>query len=281
MDTVATNQIVSGTGMVLVGSAAAVLWWRISGAQLRWFAVGIGLWVVGVAIKVVFSLLAAAPLLGFLKDQCPYWLFVTLSSLYVGIESSLCEIGLTLLLVLLWRAPGRDASRAIAVGTGAGAFEAILLGLAAGIAGITFALVDHPQLVEARDAVERIHLSTPLIWLIGPVERILAILCHMSSRALVLLGITKRRYWLVLWGFVLFTFIDSVAGATHVAGLMGEISLWWIELAVAPAAVASVFIIYWVWRRWGGPDTALPVPTQGPTEGFSESGPVNEETTED
>src|SRR5262249_56865566 len=42
---------------------------------------------------------------------------------------------------------------------------------------------------------------TPLYWLAGPVERIMAILCHASSRALILLGVSKRRYELALWGF--------------------------------------------------------------------------------
>jgi hypothetical protein len=34
---------------------------------------------------------------------------------------------------------------------------------------------------------------TPLFWLVGPVERVIAILCHASSRALILLGTARQR----------------------------------------------------------------------------------------
>src|SRR5262249_60634397 len=65
---------------------------------------------------------------------------------------------------------------------------------------------------------------TPLYWLAGPVERIMAILCHASSRALILLGVSKRRYELALWGFLLFTLLDGMAGAFPVAALLVTIS---------------------------------------------------------
>ncbi|HOD51323.1 MAG TPA: YhfC family glutamic-type intramembrane protease [Candidatus Hydrogenedentes bacterium] len=258
MEATIVNELISGTGMILVGTIAAVLWWWISRAQLRWFAVGVGLWVVAVAVKVGIAILTNGPVIGFFKGHLPNWLFITLGGLYVGVESSLCEIGLTLLLVLLWRAPGRDAGRATAVGTGAGAFEAILLGVVAVCTGLVFAFVDHPQVAEARDVAEKVMATTPLIWLIGSVERVLAILCHMSSRTMVLLGVTKRRYWLIFWGFLLFTYIDSAAGAAHVSGSVGRVSMWWIELAIVPAAAASVLVLPWCWRKWGKPEEAAP-----------------------
>jgi hypothetical protein len=82
------------------------------------------------------------------------------------------------------------------------------------------------------------------------VERITAILCHASTRALVLLGVSKKRYMLVFWGFLIFTLLDGVAGGVHVAGLMGKISVWWIELAILPFAAVSVPVLVWCYRRW-------------------------------
>ncbi|MFO7976701.1 MAG: hypothetical protein R6V12_18960 [Candidatus Hydrogenedentota bacterium] len=66
----------------------------------------------GAAIKVGIAVFTKATVVGFFEDQFPHWSFVTLSGLYVGIESSLCEFGLTLLLVLFWRAPGRTRGNA-------------------------------------------------------------------------------------------------------------------------------------------------------------------------
>ena len=93
--------------------------------------------------------------------------------------------------------------------------------------------------------------TTPLVFLVGPVERIIAILCHTSSRALVLLGVARGRwFWPFLGGFVIMTAIDAVAGYVHLAGLMGEVSVWWIELALAPAALLSIPILIWCTRNW-------------------------------
>ncbi len=49
--------------------------------------------------------------------------------MYGGLLSSCTEVGLTWLAVAIWHDFGRDAARAIGIGVGAGAFEAILLGL--------------------------------------------------------------------------------------------------------------------------------------------------------
>src|SRR5205085_10619814 len=93
--------------------------------------------------------------------------------------------------------------------------------------------------------------TTPLLWLIGPVERLLAMLGHASSRALVLLGLAHQSRWMIFGGFAIFTIVDGIGGAglvffkTHAA-----FSLWWIELAIVPPALLSVFILRWCYRRW-------------------------------
>jgi hypothetical protein len=171
--------------------------------------------------------------------------------LYVGIQSSVFEMGFTLLAFLIWRQLGRDAGRAIAIGVGAGAFEALLLGIGAVATGLTLSLVHGPQVEKTLEGLTQIAAITPLLWLIGPVERIIAILCHASTRALLLLGMAKKKYSLAFWGFLIFTLLDGIAGGVHVAGLIGKISMWWIELALVPFAVVSVFVLIWCYRRWG------------------------------
>jgi hypothetical protein len=82
------------------------------------------------------------------------------------------------------------------------------------------------------------------------VESILAVLCHASSRALILLGITHRRWAMIFWGFALFTAIDAIAGAAHVSEKLETFSVWWIELAILPIALVSGAVLKACYRRW-------------------------------
>jgi len=242
--------VVSGFGMMAVAILAFLLGRRVSRVQVRWFWVGVGLWTIAVALKIVCAVLTNALVLNSLKGL-PHPVYVGLGALHVGVQSSIFEMGFTLLAVLIWHQLGRDAGRAIAIGVGAGAFEAFLLGVGAAVSGLALMVVQGPDVEKALEALEQIASVTPLLWLIGSVERIIAILCHASSRALILLGVTKKRYMLVFWGFLIFTLLDGIAGGVHVAELIGKISMWWIELAILPFALVSVPILIWCWKRWG------------------------------
>lgn len=252
----------SGVGMMLVAVIAVVWWWRIARVQIRWFWVGVGLWTVAVALKIGCAVLSNAFVLKSLKEL-PHPLYVALGALFCGVQSSVFEMGLTLAAVLIWKQLGRDAGRAITIGVGAGAFEAFLLGIAPVMtaAALMLGLVPNAEKVAAQ--VGKVAATTPLFWLAGPVERVIAILCHAATRALVLLGVSKKKYTLVLWGFLIFTLLDGVAGGAHVAGLLGKISTWWIELAILPFALASWFVVVWCYRRWPedrhGVPAALPI----------------------
>jgi hypothetical protein len=240
----------SGSGMMVVAIVAFIFWWRFARVQVRWFWVGAGLWTVAVALKIGGSLLAEESVLNWLAGL-PEPLYATLGGLYVGVQSSVFEMGLTLLAVLIWHRLGRDADRAIAVGVGAGAFEAFLLGVGVLASAASLASAEGPELEEALKGLEQTAAVTPLYWLAGPVERIFAILCHASSRTLILLGVTRKKYALVFWGFLLFTLLDSVAGGAHVAGLIGQVSTWWVELALLPVVLVSVPVLIWCRKRWG------------------------------
>jgi len=236
--------------MVLVAIVAAVFWWCFSRSQLRWFWVGVGLWTISVVLKIACALVTNPLVLPPLEDL-PFPLHVTLGALYSGVHSSLFEMGFTLLAVLIWHQLGRNAGRAIAIGVGAGAFEAFLLGLVAFASGFALIFVEGKAGEEALKGLEHAASITPLYWLAGPVERIIAILCHASSRALILLGVAKKRYMLIFWGFLIFTLLDGVAGGAHVGGFVGKISAWWVELAILPCGLVSIPILIWCYRRWG------------------------------
>jgi len=249
--------LVSGLGMIVVAAAAVIYWRWVSHARFRWFWIGAGLWTVAVAVKVLAALATNAAVIGWLKGSLPYPLFVACAGVFGGLQSSLCEMGFTLLAVWIWRALGRDAGQAIAIGVGAGAFEAMLLGLGS-LVGVATAIAGLPGTEPIRQELGKVAATTPLFWLVAPAERVIAILCHASSRALVLLGVPQRRWMMVFWGFVIFTSIDGIASAVLVSGKMGTFSIWWIELTLLPFALVSIEILAWCYRRWGKPRGDLP-----------------------
>ncbi len=250
MNTNALLGLVSACGMMFVAVASVVYWRRKTRVAYRWLWVGTGLWTVAVALKIGCALLMNAAVLGFLGRQLPHWLFVVTGGLYVGIQSSLFEIGLTFVAVLIWKSLGRDADRAIGIGVGAGAFEAFLLGISSLIA-VGIVLAGLPGAEQVGKTFDVVAATSPVFWLLAPVERVIAIICHAATRALVLLGVTHRKPWMVVGGFLLFTVLDGIAGAAHVSGIIGKISMWWIELAILPCALVSIPALRWCYGRWG------------------------------
>src|SRR5439155_14609179 len=139
-------------------------------------------------------------------------------------------------------------NRAIAIGVGAGATEALLLG-AVVVGAVTVAATGLPGGAEIAEGLGERQSATPLFWLIGPVERVLALFGHASSRALALLGVTYRRSTMVYCGLALLATIDGIAGAAILLSKTSTpFSPWWIELAISPIALLSVGVLRWCYR---------------------------------
>ena len=236
--------LVIGLGVLLLSLASVLIWRSVSRVGLKWFGVGALLWVVAVPPKLGLFWLASPRVIGHLKEGLPYPYFIAAAGLYVGAVSSAFEMGVTWTAARLWPRLGRDAGRAIAIGLGAGAFEALLLGLAA-LAGALAIAAE----VEDAEEVRKVIASTSLFWLLPLVERLMALLGHASTRALVLLGVAKGKPLMVCWGFLLFAATDGVAGAFLVTG-SHESHPWWAELAVSPDALIGIPILWWCYRRW-------------------------------
>jgi uncharacterized membrane protein YhfC len=244
--------LLSGIGMIIVGCASIAFCSYRLRPRFRWYWAGAGIWLIAVVLKFLCAFTANPRVFPFLKESVSHPVFVVLGSLYVGIQSSVFEMGVTLAAVLVWRRIAFDAARGLAIGVGAGAFEALLLGLASTIsASVAIANVAGTEAVG--EQVQLAAATTPLFFLVGPIERIIAILCHVSTRALILLGVVKNRPLLVVYGFAIFTLLDGIAGGAHLTGAIRTVSLWWIELAVLPFAIISVPIIRWCYRNWAGP----------------------------
>ena len=238
--------LLAGLGILLISLASVVIWRNVSRLGIKWFGVGALLWAVAVPPKILFFWLGSPRVLGPLKEGLPYAYFIAAAGLFVGIVSSAFEVGVTWGAARIWPRLGRDAGRAIAIGLGAGAFEALLLGLAALGGALAIAMA-----ADAEDTEEilRIAATTPLFWLVPPVERLFSLLGHASTRALVVLGVAKGKPLMVCWGFLLFAATDGVGGAFLVTG-SHESHPWLAELAASPDALIGIPILWWCYRRW-------------------------------
>ena len=245
--------LVPGPLMVLVALTAVLIWRRRSGAAWRWFWVGAAVWLVAVVIKFTWAYFLNAPILRLLDKCLSQHAYVLAGGAYIGLQSSVCEMGLTLAAALIWRQMTRDAPRGVAVGVGAGAFEAALLGIGSFI-GIAAALSGK---VPGAEQLAQVARMTPLVWLAGPVERVIAILCHTATRSLILLGVARRRWSLFWWGFLIFAGLDGVAGLYHMGAFPAGASMWWVELSVLPFGLVSVPLILWCVRHWPGSEPAI------------------------
>jgi hypothetical protein len=222
-------------------------------ASWKWLLLGAGVWFVGVVFKFIVALLANTPVLELFKSMFGQFGYLALGATYIGLLTGVFEIGITLAFALLIRSIYEDRDRALSIGLGAGLVEALLIGFSS--IGNYLTVVTGTASTDAiMGALAQAVAVTPVLWLVSPVERIIAILCHVSSRILVLYGFMRRQYRYFWAGFALLTALDAIAGYFHLAGLINKMSLWWIELILLPFAIISIPIIIWCYRHWQDSD---------------------------
>ncbi len=239
-------QVASGALMMLVALVAVFFWKFKSRVQWRWFWAGAAIWTVGVALKFAVALPLNPIFFAAMKFSAGWNL--GLGSAYLGLLTGIFEIGVTLAAALIWRRLAADPARALAVGLGAGAFEALLLGLAAFAGSIAALASGQTELVLKSLTV--MAAQTSLLWLTGPAERVIAILAHTASRVLVLRAVAGRT-WFGAWaGFVWLSALDAVAGLALLTGMTASGSMWRIELMLLPFGILSIPLILWAIRRW-------------------------------
>jgi len=251
-------QSVSGGLMMVVALAAVVAWRLHSRVQWRWIWAGAGIWTVGVIFKFAVAI-PLNPLFVHKGGPVTGWQLLA-GSIYCGLLTGIFEIGVTLGAALIWRRLAAEPKRAVAVGLGAGAFEALLLGFGA-FAGPLIAIAAG-QADLAVKSIVALSAHTPLLWLAGPAERVITILAHTASRVLVLRSVAQGG-WLGFWaGFAWLSAVDLVAGAALLSGMTTSGSLWLVELMIFPFGIFSVPITLWALRRW--PTITADTQTQSP-----------------
>jgi hypothetical protein len=133
---------------------------------------------------------------------------------------------------LIWRRLASDARRAIGIGLGAGAFEAVFFGV---------------QEMWSREVVAAA-FSTTLI-LAPAAERIIVIVCHTVVRAMVLFAVATRRWSWFGAAFIFFSALDGLCGFYILTGAW-PMHAWLIEFSYATFAIAAIPILKYLWRHW-------------------------------
>lgn len=246
MNAILYQQVLSG-GLMTVVALAAVVWWKArSGVGWRWFWAGAGLWTIGVALKFAVAIPLNPVFIGKGGHSPPFGL--TAGIFYCGLMTGIFEIGITLAAALVWRSLASTPNRAVAVGLGAGAFEALLLGVSAALGPwVAISLGYREQLVQD---LTRISALTPLFWLAGPTERLIAIAAHTAARVLVLSAVAGRT-WTGFWaGFTWLSLVDLLAGVALLTGMTASDSIWWVELMILPFGILSIPLTRYALKHW-------------------------------
>lgn len=185
--------LLSGAGMIAVG-AVAVYGWRRR-ADTVYFLFGAVSWAVAIAVKIAMDLTVTLPFKALLPETLTG---VLLLGFYYGLRTGFFESGIPWAAARLvkWK-PTFD--QAVAVGIGAGAAEAVVLGLLSMLSVLTFILV--PGLVDtyppATQASLQLQFSLPFIPV--PVwERLFTLFCHVFAMALAMYALRAGWRWLAL-----------------------------------------------------------------------------------
>ncbi len=223
--------------MILVGYVAVFF------GRKRWktpwslFAAGALLWVVSVAAKAGFALLLNAPVYRLLHTALPSFPANVVFWCYIGSLTGFFECGIFLLVARqIWKKVW-NWEAAASIGVGFGAMEAVALGVGAAVAAAL-----HGQPVVSVDVASS---------LIGPVERVIALLIHIASVVMIIYAITQHRWIWFAAAFVFKSGVDAVAAFVLLTGMM-KTHPWCAELflfgSFAFVGVITLTILARSWR---------------------------------
>lgn len=241
--------IVSGI-IVLIISGGLIIWWKKRYHEsMKWLWLGAGIWAIGVVLKFVVAIPANEPVLAWIKHVSGQTGYLGIGSVYIGSLTGVFEIGVTLLFALLIKNMHKNVYIALGIGLGAGVVEAILIGFTQ-IGNAVFLTYGGSGSAQVITSLAQTISMNSVFFLLAPVERAITILCHTSSRVLVIIAVARRKHLYFWAGFLLITGIDTIAGYAHLSGILSTHSTWWIELAILPFAIISIPVIKWCIRHW-------------------------------
>lgn len=236
--------------LIIITCILLLIKWKVRSAESFIYPLlGAAAWFISIIAKFLFAYWLNTPILEFIKSALGQTGYLTIGSLYIGSLTGIFEIGIALVFVLSIKKLYENAERGIGYGLGAGTIEALLIGFSQ-VGAFIMLITGSPGSDNMITEYSSLASNTPVLFLVAPVERIIAILCHTSSRALIVLAAAKRKQIYLWLGFLIMTGIDAVAGYAHLAGYVTTVSTWWIELALVPFAILSIIIIIWYYNNW-------------------------------
>ena len=240
---------VAAATMILGPITVAVVAGRKRGWTVRWLGIG--------AVTFIASQVVHLPLnwalgqLGWMTSTSP---IEPTTALVAGLTAGLCEESARWLVLSFWLDEVRDHNRATAYGIGHGGVEATLLGVLAAfslINMISLQTMDLTALGLEPDALTAVKaqvlaFSEQPAWhaVLGPFERVMAMINHVFLTVLVLRSITRKQpLWLV------------AAIGWH--ALFNAVGVWVFSHYGAVAAEAAIGVStvlaaagWWQARRW-------------------------------
>jgi len=213
-----------------------VLWrrWRTT---WRVWAGGAVLWVVSVALKVGFALVANQPVNLWLHAGLPRILADPAFWCYVGLLTGIFECGIFLVAARLIKRKQWSWREAVSLGVGFGAIEAMAMGAGTGfLAG---------QTSDWGCAITWSDVLAPAF------ERLLALLIHVAAVVMILRALVERQWRWFAASFAYKSAVDGVAAWLLLSGTSLRFSPWAMEwICFAPFALVGVAVLLHLRRVW-------------------------------
>lgn len=247
--------ILGPAGMILVGVASVIYWWRRSRVSIRYFLLGGLLWAMSVAPKFVMDLTVTPALSLLMLSSLGLMGALFAIGAYVGLRTGLFECGFTYLAVGRTGLRGASLDEATAFGVGFGATEAIILGLPSVIQLASF--MANPSLIDTIPPEQRALLLEQLsasTWLVlAPIlERAFTLFAHLFAALLVFDSVRRSRIQPFLLAFVYKSALD--AAAPYLQWVLGSgenlVVVYLAELWVVAFGAIGILGIMRTRRNW-------------------------------
>jgi uncharacterized membrane protein YhfC len=229
--------------------------WKKLGAPWGLFGIGcvtfIGSQVVHIPLNLGIQDVANA----LVPDKTPQPWMIPFNAVVLGLSAGICEetaryVGYR------WLAPrARSVRDALMLGAGHGGIEAIILGLLAGLSFINLAVVrtmDLSTLGLTGEALKTAQALVTAYWnapaylsIMGFVERLFAVMAHLSLSVMVLQVFTRRNLGWLGAAILYHALLDAVV----VFAAQSRWSVLAIEGAVAVVALGGLAVALLLWRR--------------------------------
>ena len=222
--------------------------------SLRPFLIGCAVWFVFAMILEQFMHLAVlqSPVGG--NIQSSKWLYALYGGLAAGVFE---ESGRFLAMKYLLRKEHGDDRNALSYGAGHGGFEAVFLLITGMINNLVYSVMinngtsdqllstlDGAQAEALQKAFDSLIQSSPATFIVGPVERISAVILHIALSVLVWLAVTRKKTWLFPLAVFLHAFVDGFVVILSKSGV-GMLPL---EAIVFVMAASIAALAWYLWK---------------------------------